>query len=74
MVKILLLALAIWLLIVVLKRYSRSVEVPPENNPKTKPQDMVQCVYCGVHLPKNESVLTQGKYYCCEAHSQQREP
>ena len=31
-------------------------------------EDMVRCVHCGVHLPKRESVLAGGKYYCSEAH------
>lgn len=31
-------------------------------------EDMVRCVQCGVHLPKRESVLAGGKYYCSEAH------
>lgn len=32
-------------------------------------EDMVRCVECGVHLPKNESYFVGGKYYCSEAHS-----
>ncbi len=31
-------------------------------------EDMVRCIYCGVHLPKSESIMDGGKYYCCEAH------
>jgi uncharacterized protein len=30
---------------------------------------MVSCAHCGIHLPKNESLLADGKYYCCAAHS-----
>ncbi len=32
-------------------------------------EDMVRCAECGVHLPKNESFLVGGKYFCSEAHS-----
>jgi uncharacterized protein len=46
--------------------YRRKSNMPAET-PKT--QDMVSCAHCGVHLPKNESLLVDGKYYCCTAHS-----
>lgn len=29
---------------------------------------MVRCVHCGVHLPVSESLLSNGQYYCSEAH------
>lgn len=31
-------------------------------------EDMVRCMHCGVHLPKHESLLVEGEYYCSEAH------
>lgn len=37
-------------------------EYPPRG------EDMVRCVHCGVHLPKSESILAGGKYYCSDAH------
>jgi len=71
--KILLLALAIWLIITVLKRYGRSVEPPqkPESAAGNAAESMVQCAHCGVHLPKSDSLLIEGQYFCCEAHSKQ---
>ena len=29
---------------------------------------IVICVHCGVNQPISEGVLTQGRYYCCDAH------
>jgi len=29
---------------------------------------MVQCAYCGVNQPVSESLLDQGRYYCCATH------
>ena len=29
---------------------------------------MVQCSYCGVNQPVSESILVDGRYYCCAAH------
>ena len=59
---IVIIALIYWLL----KSYSRKAHKQDEP-PKT--QDMVSCAHCGIHLPKSESVLLEGKYYCSTAHS-----
>ncbi|EXI73628.1 MAG: hypothetical protein AW07_02586 [Candidatus Accumulibacter sp. SK-11] len=29
---------------------------------------MVQCAHCGVNQPISESLLANGRYYCCAAH------
>jgi uncharacterized protein len=31
-------------------------------------EDMVRCSRCGVHLPRSESLLADGKFYCSEEH------
>lgn len=31
-------------------------------------EDMVRCAYCGVHLPKSESIQSEGQVFCCAAH------
>ncbi len=35
---------------------------------KTVEEDMVRCAHCGVHLPKSESVQTDGQYFCSAEH------
>ena len=65
--KILLLAIAVWLLLSVLKRYRNSLETPTKQSPAA--EDMVQCASCGLHLPKTDSIQKNGHYYCCTAHS-----
>lgn len=32
-------------------------------------EDMVNCSYCGVYLPKSEAVGNHDKYFCCDEHS-----
>jgi len=66
--KILLLAIAIWLVITILKQYRQSIE-KKDTETKPLPEDMVQCISCGVHLPKSDSLLINNEYYCCESHS-----
>lgn len=47
---------------------------PPPQKPRTgtgKPQDMVQCASCAVHLPRGDSLPgPNGTVYCSEEHRQ----
>ena len=33
-----------------------------------KPQQMVACAQCGVHVPESESLISDNQHYCCEQH------
>jgi len=72
MIKIILLVIAIWLVISVLKGYRKNLQASatekPADNNAIKSESMVQCAHCGVHLPTSDSFLVNGKYYCSEAH------
>ena len=59
---VVIIALVYWLFTSYRRKHTRHDEPP-------KTQDMVSCAHCGLHLPKNESVLAEGKYYCCTSHS-----
>ena len=67
---ILLLALGLIVVYWVLKRYHRRVP-RPGTPPATGSEDMVRCAHCGVHLPRSESLTTQGKFYCTPEHRRQ---
>lgn len=32
------------------------------------PEAMVSCAYCGLHVPKSESLHAGGRHYCGEEH------
>lgn len=66
MLKLLLLAVAIWLVLLLLKHYRRSVDAPRASKQQ---EDMVRCEECGVYLPRSASILKHGAYFCCEQHS-----
>ena len=66
--KILLLAIAIWLVFIILKRYRASMR---QSRGRTT-EDMVQCAVCGLHLPKSDSLTQNGLHYCSAAHLEQR--
>ena len=66
--KFVLLVLGLLLVYWVLRSYRRRVggtEAPP---PKAGGEDMVQCARCGVHLPRSESITTQGRFFCSPDH------
>lgn len=58
-------AVVYWLLRSYLKQ-SPKQDVPPSA------EEMVRCAQCGVHLPKSESILAGGEYFCCEEHRRER--
>lgn len=31
-------------------------------------EEMVRCIHCGVHLPRSESVTSQGEFFCSNEH------
>ena len=40
-----------------------------------KPQVMVECAHCGLHLPQKDAVTsTQGRFYCSAEHRQTASP
>lgn len=50
-----------------LKSYRGGQSSSKEKAPD-RAEDMVRCAQCGVHLPMSESILSEGKYFCSEAH------
>lgn len=62
----LLLLIAVGILIYLLFKALRKRPLQPPAD--SSPEDMVRCAQCGVHLPKSESVLSGGQFYCSQAH------
>lgn len=40
----------------------------PKQDVSDSSEEMVRCAKCGVHLPKSESILAGGNFYCSDAH------
>ena len=32
-------------------------------------ESMVRCAHCGIHLPRSEAILSQGKTWCSQEHA-----
>ncbi|MGC2458436.1 MAG: PP0621 family protein [Gallionellaceae bacterium] len=66
MSRLLFLALVVFAVYWLLRSYRRQLFKEDDVAPPV--EDMVRCAQCGVHLPKRESVLSEGKYFCGEEH------
>jgi hypothetical protein len=40
----------------------------PEQVESTKPENMRQCKYCGIHVPESAILLVKDEPYCCQEH------
>ncbi len=56
---------AIYLLV---RSYGKNASQQDHAAPKDAAEDMVRCAQCGVHLPKSESMLVGGNFFCGAAH------
>ena len=47
----------------------------PARQPGGQPvESMVRCAHCGIHLPRSEAVLLDGKVWCSRDHARLGEP
>ncbi len=56
----------------VIRSYRRALKKRQEEAHKEpsslEGEDMVRCIHCGVHLPRSESITSEGKFFCSEEH------
>ena len=71
MLKLLLLVVSFFLIVAYLRHAGRRRSSRSSSPAERAPEGMVKCAYCGVNQPVSESILTHGRYYCCDAHRQQ---
>ncbi len=66
--KIILLVLGLILVVWLVRSYRRRVDHSDNPGHAAQGENMVRCAHCGVHLPRSESLTTQGSYYCSAEH------
>lgn len=69
LLKLILLAVGIWVVYRLLKSYGRSITRDQEPD-KLENEDMVRCAHCGVHLPRSESIASKDEFFCSDEHRQ----
>lgn len=70
--RLILILLVLWLLFS-LARYLQRLGRQRDGNPASpvKTGKMVQCDYCGTHLPAENAITDKSGTYCCEEHRRQ---
>ena len=57
-------AILLWLL----KRWF-TPDPEPEQLESPKSENMLQCKYCGVHVPETSIITVKDEAYCCQDHA-----
>lgn len=70
MAKLILIVVVFAAVYLIVKAYSRSLGRKPGSAEPAPAEDMVRCLHCGVHLPRVESIGSEGERYCSEEHRQ----
>ena len=65
--KLILLVLAVVIVWAALKSQRKPL-MRGQAPPAAAPEDMVRCTHCGVHLPRSESHVRDGIFFCSEEH------
>lgn len=66
--KLLALALVVLFAWWMLRNYRKRIDGGNRPPATGKGEDMVRCAQCGVHLPRSESLVTHGEFYCSAEH------
>jgi len=65
-----LLALAIYLVWRLVQKKAQ----PPHADSSVARLPMVSCAVCGLHVPREEALIQDERYFCCEAHRRATPP
>jgi uncharacterized protein len=68
-IRYLLLAAAIWVLYILLRRLLAGRR-KGRSSADAAPVNMVSCAHCGIHVPQPEALEKNGHFYCCREHMQ----
>ena len=69
LIRLIAIAVVFWLLYrAILAILSKTRRVEVKQKPPLESDTMVRCEVCGLHVPVNEALEKEGKYYCCEEH------
>lgn len=66
--KLIFLLLLIVIAWAVVKHVVKSRSSSGQQKQPPAPEDMVRCSHCGVHLPRSESLTSDGRFFCSEDH------
>lgn len=74
LIRLLVIALIIYLVIQIFKRWAANKSAKTNARQKSQEeQKMVACDICQLHIPENEALQRDGKFYCSQKHLNQQD-
>lgn len=67
LIRILIIALLVWLLLRMIKNRINRYQQRQQDKPQ-QINTVVRCQHCGLHIPKQEALQSDNKYYCSQEH------
>ena len=71
LIRLIVIALIVYLLIRAFKRYQENKISQKSRDAEKIQQQMVPCEVCKLHIPEQDALIRNGKYYCCQEHLEQ---
>lgn len=69
LIRLIALAALFWLLYRLILALLQKLQPPtPRQRPRPHSDSMVRCELCGLHVPQDEALVRNGRYYCCKEH------
>lgn len=68
LIRLLIWIFIIWMAISFIKRWLNSPSKKPRAPKAKRIETFVACHKCGLHIPQQEAIESQGRYYCSESH------
>ncbi|WP_126453556.1 PP0621 family protein [Sulfuriflexus mobilis] len=69
LLRLLLIALAVWIILVLIRNHRRAGLKKPPQRPSI--DTIVPCAVCDTHIPESEALHEGEHYYCCAEHRDQ---
>jgi uncharacterized protein len=67
LIRLIVIALIIYLLVRIVKRWAQNKNLASSTKPE-KQKKMVQCEVCQLHIPEDEALQQDNKFFCSQAH------
>ncbi len=75
LIRLITIAVLIWLAWALYRRFvhykNSAISANREKQKKPAIKAVKRCAVCGIHIPENEAIKKQDRYFCCEQHSNQ---
>jgi len=71
LIRLVVILVIVWLVYSITRRWIASLEQKKEQKKQQRPSrisTMVSCAHCGLHVPQDDALQAQGKYYCSDEH------